>query len=157
MVLAEEAKERQGERNDLKPKVENNIVEKIPQCSVDTKSREKAASIIGNTNARYVQDAKKIEREAYIMVYNELQTEEFFMKVQTSMRIEESTFNEAKAILASLGMNFTDAVNIFVSMVVQAKGLPFEVKLPNAETLQAMQEVRDGKNIDDFKIEELRQ
>ena len=79
------------------------------------------------------------------------------MKVQTSMRIEESTFNEAKAILASLGMNFTDAVNIFVSMVVQTKGLPFEVKLPNAETLQAMQEVRDGKNIDDFKIEELQQ
>jgi DNA-damage-inducible protein J len=92
-----------------------------------------------------------------ILVYNELQKGDCKMKVQTSMRIEEATFNEAKAILASLGMNFTDAVNIFVSMVVQTKGLPFEVKLPNAETLQAMQEVRDGKNIDDFKIEELRQ
>jgi DNA-damage-inducible protein J len=92
-----------------------------------------------------------------ILVYNELQKGDCNMKVQTSMRIEEATFNEAKAILASLGMNFTDAVNIFVSMVVQTKGLPFEVKLPNAETLQAMQEVRDGKNIDDFKIEELRQ
>ncbi len=69
------------------------------------------------------------------------------MKVQTSMRIEESTFNEAKAILASLGMNFTDAVNIFVSMVVQTKGLPFEVKLPNAETLQAMKEADSGKTL----------
>lgn len=69
------------------------------------------------------------------------------MKVQTSMRIEESTFNEAKAILASLGMNFTDAVNIFVSMVVQAKGLPFEVKLPNAETLQAMKEADSGDTL----------
>ena len=69
------------------------------------------------------------------------------MKVQTSMRIEESTFNEAKAILASLGMNFTDAVNIFVSMVVQAKGLPFEVKLPNAETLQAMKEAESGDTL----------
>lgn len=77
------------------------------------------------------------------------------MKVQTSMRIEEATFNEAKAILASLGMNFTDAVNIFVSMVVQAKGLPFEVKIPNEQTLKAMQDVREGKNIDDFRIEEL--
>lgn len=77
------------------------------------------------------------------------------MKVQTSMRIEEATFNEAKAILASLGMNFTDAVNIFVSMVVQTKGLPFEVKLPNDATIKAMQEVREGKNVDDFKIEEL--
>lgn len=77
------------------------------------------------------------------------------MKVQTSMRIEEATFNEAKAILASLGMNFTDAVNIFVSMVVQTKGLPFEVKLPNDVTIKAMQEVREGKNVDDFKIDEL--
>ena len=63
-VLAEEAKERQGERNDLKAVEGNNIVEKIPQCEPESKSREKAASIIGNTNARYVQDAKKIEREA---------------------------------------------------------------------------------------------
>lgn len=69
------------------------------------------------------------------------------MKVQTSMRIEESTFNEAKAILAGLGMNFTDAVNIFVSMVVQTKGLPFEVKLPNAETLQAMKEADSGETL----------
>ena len=69
------------------------------------------------------------------------------MKVQTSMRIEEATFNEAKAILAGLGMNFTDAVNIFVSMVVQTKGLPFEVKLPNAETLQAMKEVDSGDTL----------
>ena len=69
------------------------------------------------------------------------------MKVQTSMRIEEATFNEAKAILAGLGMNFTDAVNIFVSMVVQTKGLPFEVKLPNAETLQAMKEADSGETL----------
>ena len=63
-VLAEDAKERQGERNDLKVVENSNIVEKIPQSEPESKSREKAASIIGNTNARYVQDAKKIEREA---------------------------------------------------------------------------------------------
>lgn len=78
------------------------------------------------------------------------------MKVQTSMRLEESTFNEAKAILASLGMNFTDAVSIFVSLVVQNKGLPFEVKIPNAETRQAMEEVRRGENIEDFNLETLK-
>ena len=50
-------------------------------------------------------------------------------KVQTSLRLEEKTFYEAKEILASLGMNFTEAVNIFASMVVQERGLPFDVKL----------------------------
>ncbi len=50
-------------------------------------------------------------------------------KIQTSLRIEEKTFKEAKEILSSLGMNFTEAVNIFVSMVVQERGLPFDVKI----------------------------
>ena len=50
-------------------------------------------------------------------------------KVQTSLRLEEETFNEAKKILSSLGMNFTEAVNVFASMVVQERGLPFDVKV----------------------------
>ncbi|CAA6823985.1 MAG: DNA-damage-inducible protein J [uncultured Sulfurovum sp.] len=66
-------------------------------------------------------------------------------KVQTSLRLEEETFNEAKVILKSLGMNFTEAVNVFTSMVVQERGLPFDVKLPNDETIKAMQEVDEGK------------
>ena len=64
-------------------------------------------------------------------------------KVQTSLRLEEKTFKEAKEILNALGMNFTQAVNIFASMVVQEKGLPFLVKIPNKETIKAMQEVEN--------------
>lgn len=69
------------------------------------------------------------------------------MKVQTSMRIEEETLIQAKAILEKLGMNFSDAVNIFTKMIVQTKGLPFEVKLPNTETLQAMREADTGDTV----------
>lgn len=66
-VLAEEAKERQVNAGKEFGRGQEKLVEKIPQAiaqEADPKSREKAASIIGNTNARYVQDAKKIEREA---------------------------------------------------------------------------------------------
>ena len=65
-------------------------------------------------------------------------------KVQTSLRLEEETLVEAKEILKTLGMNFTEAVNIFASMVVQEKGLPFDVKIPNEKTLKAMQEAKEG-------------
>jgi DNA-damage-inducible protein J len=65
-------------------------------------------------------------------------------KVQTSLRLEEETFVEAKEILKTLGMNFTEAVNIFASMVVQERGLPFDVKIPNEKTLKSMQEAKDG-------------
>ncbi len=44
-------------------------------------------------------------------------------KVQTSLRLDADTLSEAKEILKSLGLNFTDAVNIFTNMVVVNKGL----------------------------------
>ena len=68
-------------------------------------------------------------------------------KVQTSLRLEEETFTEAKIILKSLGLNFTEAVNIFASMVVQERGLPFSVKLPSDKTQKALDELdaKEGK------------
>jgi len=72
-------------------------------------------------------------------------------KVQTSLRLEEETFNEAKDILKSLGMNFTEAVNVFASMVVQERGLPFEVKVsdyPSVSFEEAQEKVIESiKNI----------
>ena len=65
-------------------------------------------------------------------------------KVQTSLRLEEKTFLEAKTILKSLGMNFTEAVNIFTAIVVQERGLPFDVRLPNEETRKAIKEAEEG-------------
>jgi DNA-damage-inducible protein J len=76
-------------------------------------------------------------------------------KVQTSLRLEEETFTEAKSILKSLGMNFTEAVNVFASMVVQERGLPFDVKLPNKETQEVIEESRRGMNVSDFSLDEL--
>ena len=76
-------------------------------------------------------------------------------KVQTSLRLDEEALHDAKEILETLGMNFTQAVNIFTNMVVQSKGLPFEVKIPNQETIKVIQEARQGINVADFSLEEL--
>ena len=76
-------------------------------------------------------------------------------KVQTSLRIDEESLNEAKTILNSLGMNFTEAVNVFTSMVVQHKGLPFDVKLPNKTTIKVIKEAREGTNVEDLSLDEL--
>ncbi len=53
-------------------------------------------------------------------------------------------------------MNFTEAVNIFTSMVVQNKGLPFEVRIPNKKTAQVIKEARQGINVEDFSLDELK-
>lgn len=54
-----------------------------------------------------------------------------------------------------MGLNFSEAVNIFTNMVVSKRGLPFEVTLPNDETISAMLDVRAGKNIDIVKLDDL--
>jgi len=50
---------------------------------------------------------------------------------------------------AELGLNMSTAINIYLKQIVRENGIPFEIKLdkPNAETLQAMQDVREGKNL----------
>jgi len=55
------------------------------------------------------------------------------IKVQTSLRIDKNSLADAKEILNEVGMNFSEAVNIFTKMIVKHKGLPFEVKIPNNE------------------------
>ena len=61
-------------------------------------------------------------------------------KTQTTIRLEEHDYKEAKNILKYIGMSYSQAVNMFNRMIVLNKGLPFEAKIPNNETLKAMKE-----------------
>ncbi len=56
------------------------------------------------------------------------------IKVQTSLRIDKNALSDAKEILNEVGMNFSEAVNIFTKMIVKHKGLPFEVKIPDNDS-----------------------
>jgi len=77
------------------------------------------------------------------------------MKVQTTIRIEEDKLKKSKEILKELGLNFSEAVNLFVNMVVQTKGIPFEIRL-NDEIKQRIKDVESGKNIEEITLEELK-
>jgi DNA-damage-inducible protein J len=76
-------------------------------------------------------------------------------KTQTSLRLDTDKLIEAKAILERLGLNFSEAVNIFTSMIVATKGLPFDVCLPNDETIAAMRDVRARKNLTPVALTDL--
>jgi len=77
-------------------------------------------------------------------------------KVQTSLRIDAVKLMQAKLILGELGMNFTEAVNIFTSMIVLKQGLPFEISLPNKETVQTMNDIRANKNTEAVSLATLK-
>ena len=66
------------------------------------------------------------------------------MKSDTSMtiRMNRDIKQEAQQIFASLGMDMTTAINVFLRQVIYYNGFPFDVRLevPNAVTLAAMEE-----------------
>lgn len=54
--------------------------------------------------------------------------------VPTQIRIEENTKKQAVELLEGLGLNLSDAVNIFLRQVILQKGIPFEVKYPEPKS-----------------------
>lgn len=81
---------------------------------------------------------------------------ETIVKETTSVKLDKAAKEEAKKIFNQLGLTMGEAFNLFLHQVRLNKGLPFEVKLPNKLTQKVIEEVRQGKNIDDFSISELK-
>ena len=68
-------------------------------------------------------------------------------------RVDSELKADAEAVLHELGLTASDAIRLFYRQLALRKGLPFDVKLPNAETRQAMQDLEHGKDVtryDDF-------
>ena len=59
-------------------------------------------------------------------------------------RIDEHIKEEATIVLAAMGLTVSDAFRILLTRVAREKALPFEPLVPNAITIQAMKEARNG-------------
>ena len=77
------------------------------------------------------------------------------IKETTSIKLDVEIKAKAKEIFKELGITMGEAVNIFLSQVALHKGLPFEVKIPNKETIKAIEEARKGINMESISIEEM--
>jgi DNA-damage-inducible protein J len=74
-------------------------------------------------------------------------------------RVEPELKREAEEVFSALGLSPTEAIRLFYKQVSLQHGLPFEVRIPNAETREAMRQTRerDGlveyASLDDLKAE----
>jgi len=53
------------------------------------------------------------------------------MKTQTTIRVDQKNYKQAKEILKYLGLSYSQAINVFNNMIICHKGLPFEIKIPD--------------------------
>lgn len=63
---------------------------------------------------------------------------------QINSRVEPGLKAEAETILKEVGISTSDAITMFLRQVVLRRGLPFEARIPNAETVAALKEPPDA-------------
>ena len=66
-------------------------------------------------------------------------------------RVEPDLKQEAETVFAKLGLSTTQAITLFYKQVTLQQGLPFAVKIPNAETREALQNAYDGEDLTEYE------
>jgi DNA-damage-inducible protein J len=71
------------------------------------------------------------------------------------IRVDEQIKKQAAETLATLGLSVPDAVRIMLARVAAEKSLPFDVRVPNAETKAALEACQRGEVVSFNTIEDL--
>jgi len=77
-------------------------------------------------------------------------------KVATvNARIEPKLKSQAETILHKVGLTSAEAVRLFYTQICLHKGLPFEIRVPNEDTIKAMHDAdkiitHKAKSVDDL-------
>jgi len=61
------------------------------------------------------------------------------------IRVDQKVKKKAAKTLAAMGISVSDAVRMLLIRVAAEKALPFDVKVPNATTVKAMQALDRGE------------
>ena len=77
-------------------------------------------------------------------------------KIRTNVYLDLNIKNKAQEILSQYGIGLSDAFNIFLAQTVLEKGIPFQIKIPNKETKQAILDARAGINMSKISLNDLK-
>lgn len=72
------------------------------------------------------------------------------------VRVEPSLKESAEKILGKLGLSASEALTLFYRQIMLHKGLPFDVKIPNATTRKAIRDMQKGRAAKEYgSLEEM--
>ena len=66
-------------------------------------------------------------------------------------RVEPTLKREAEMVFSQLGLSPTQAIRLFYKQVTLQHGLPFAVKVPNAETREALRQAYAGEHLTEYE------
>ena len=70
-------------------------------------------------------------------------------------RIDGKVKEQAARVLADMGLSVSDAIRMLLVRVAREKALPFDVRIPNEETIAAIEELRKGEGHKADSIDDL--
>jgi DNA-damage-inducible protein J len=72
-------------------------------------------------------------------------------------RVEPKLKASAEGVLQKLGLSTTEAITLFLHQVALRRGLPFEVRIPNAASRGAIDELEAGRGRRFTSVDDLMQ
>jgi len=74
-----------------------------------------------------------------------------------TVRVDDSVKKQAADIFKEVGMDMSTAINVYLKQVIRSNGIPFPVSadIPNAVTLQAIEEAEKGEMVSFSSIDAL--
>ena len=66
------------------------------------------------------------------------------------VRVEPELKSQAEEVFSELGLSATEAITLFYTQVTLHRGLPFAVRIPNAETTEALRQARVGEGLTEY-------
>ncbi|MDZ7361425.1 MAG: type II toxin-antitoxin system RelB/DinJ family antitoxin [candidate division KSB1 bacterium] len=67
-----------------------------------------------------------------------------------SARIDPKLKNNAERVFKKLGLSTKEAITLFYKQVDLQRDLPFDVKIPNETTRQALNDAKTRRNLESF-------
>jgi DNA-damage-inducible protein J len=72
-------------------------------------------------------------------------------------RVKPELKGDVEQILSKLGITTTQAITMFFEQIRMSRGIPFPLQLPNDETVQAMQDARENRELTPLEIDKIDQ
>lgn len=63
------------------------------------------------------------------------------------LRLEQSLKDEASLLAKSMGFTISDAVRMFLVKFVDEQKIPFDISIPNKQTIKAIMDVENGNTV----------
>lgn len=71
-------------------------------------------------------------------------------------RINSHIKTKAVRLFEHMGLTLSEAIRIFLHQSVAEKRIPFEINIPNADTYEALKEIKCGKNLEKVSFHQLK-